>query len=32
MRDRHWNELRHELKEEFREKDWGFNYEKVMSL
>ena len=32
MRERHWNELRHELKEEFREKDWGFTYEKVMSL
>lgn len=32
MRERHWNELRHELKEEFREIEPDFNYEKVMSL
>jgi dynein heavy chain len=32
MRERHWKELRHELKEEFREKESDFNYEKLMSL
>jgi dynein heavy chain, axonemal len=32
MRDRHWNDLRIELKDEFRETEKDFNLEKIMSL
>lgn len=32
MRDRHWNDLRIELKDEFREKADDFNLEKILSL
>ena len=32
MRDRHWNDLRIELKDEFRERADDFNLEKILSL
>lgn len=32
MRDRHWNDLRIELKDEFRERERDFTLEKIMNL